>query len=227
MHRDQTLEDPLDGDLERSPHTHRGQEVIEIVPTKQRGSQSARPPRGADEGTDPLKVIRRSHRSHIRLSRQPVRDHSGTRHLAEPLARRVIQVDDGRAALLPEHREELSLGGEIVFHRFVEVEVILGQVGEDGDVKGTLRHPMQHQGVGGDLYNGGVRPLTTHPPEERLQIRGLRGGPLCLAADPPAPVLDRPDNPGPVAAGLERRLDQIAHGRLAIGPRDPRETQLM
>ena len=85
---------------------------------------------------------------------------------------------------------------------------------------------MQNQRVGGDLHNDGIRSLRAHPPEQRLQIRGLRGRPLRLPADPLAPVLDRADHPDPAAAGSEHRFSEIAHRGLPVGPRDPREAQL-
>ena len=59
-----------------------------------------------------------------------------------------------------------------------------------------------------------------------MQIRGLRGGPVRLPGNSPAPVLDRSDHSCSSAAGFEHRLAKVAHRGLAVGPGNPYEREL-
>ncbi len=54
--------------------------------------------------------------------------------------------------------EQLGLGREVVVDAVVEVEVILGQVGEDGHVVAGAGDPPEGQRVAGHLHRGGPRP---------------------------------------------------------------------
>ena len=117
------------------------------MPAEERGAKVVFPPWGADGRPDPLEVIRGSGRSDIGLRSESVRHHRPIRQLPESLASRVIQVDDRCPSPFSEHREEPSLRLEIVLHCRVEIEVILRQVREDGDVKGASLYPMHGEGV--------------------------------------------------------------------------------
>ena len=135
--RGKTLHHSLYGDPERASDTDRREEIVQIVPAEKRGLKLARPPGGSDGRADPLKGIGGSQRGHICLCGEPVRHHPSRHHLLESFPCRVIQVENRGPLLFPEHCEELRLGLEIVLHRPVEVQVILGQVGKDGHVKGA------------------------------------------------------------------------------------------
>ncbi len=54
---------------------------------------------------------------------------------------RIVRVDDGDARSgIDRAVEEQALGGEVVFHRLVVVEVVAREVGEDGDIEGNSGH---------------------------------------------------------------------------------------
>ncbi len=54
---------------------------------------------------------------------------------------RIVRVDDRDARSgIDRAVEEQALGGEVVLHRLVIVEVVAGEVGEDGDVEGDAGH---------------------------------------------------------------------------------------
>ena len=81
------------------------------------------------------------------------------------------------------------LGGEqrglrlpVRLHRLVEVEVLVAQVGEDGHVEGDPLHPVLGQRVARHLHRHRVGALVREPAvplgrQQRLQLRGLGGGP--------------------------------------------------
>ena len=54
--------------------------------------------------------------------------------------------------------EEQGLRRKILFHRVVEVQVILRQVGENRHLKFTTLHPSLGQGMGANFHHGIVRP---------------------------------------------------------------------
>ncbi len=162
------LRHSLDRRPEHPSDTDRREEVVEIVPAKQGRLKLARPPGSPEGHPDPAKIIRGSLRCHVCLRSKPVRHDRPARHFPQSLARRVIHVDDRGPALLPEHREQLSLRREVLLHGPVEVQVILGEVGEDGDVKSAPRNPMEGQRVRRDFHDGCICSLLTHPPKHRL-----------------------------------------------------------
>src|SRR5699024_6348466 len=52
--------------------------------------------------------------------------------------------------------QQQPFGPVVLLHVAVEVEMVLAEVGEAGDVDDDLVGPMQHQGMGGDLHGGGL-----------------------------------------------------------------------
>ena len=72
---------------------------------------------------------------------QPVTDRlqPGIEPRHEPPPVGIVEVDDGGGLLVPvtgrNRLEERFLGLEVVFHRLMEVEVVLGQIGKDGGVE--------------------------------------------------------------------------------------------
>ena len=65
---------------------------------------------------------------------------------------RIVGVEDGDARRRIEGAvEEKPLGGEVLLHRLVVVEVVAGEVGEDGDVEGDAAGAALVEGVAGDF----------------------------------------------------------------------------
>ena len=61
---------------------------------------------------------------------------------------RVVRVDDGDARRRIDGAvEEQALGGEVVLHGLVIVEMVAGEVGEDGDVEVDAGHAALVEGV--------------------------------------------------------------------------------
>jgi hypothetical protein len=107
----------------------------------------------------------------------------------------------------------------------VEVEVVLGEVGEDGHVELDAVHARQREGVGGHLHGRAANPRLHHARQQGLELerlgRGLARG-LGLVAHP---VLDGADHAGRPAARAEQGLHQERRGGLAVraGDADHRE----
>ena len=49
--------------------------------------------------------------------------------------------------------EQQALGVPVLLHGVVVVQVVLGQIGEDPHGEADPRHPLEVQGVGGDLHH--------------------------------------------------------------------------
>ena len=92
-------------------------------------------------------------------------------HKVRPL---VVQVDAGGGAL----GKELLLCGGVFLHGPVEVQVVLTQVGEHRHVEAEPRHPLQSQGMGGDLHHHVGTARLLHGAKQFLQLIALRGGVL-------------------------------------------------
>ena len=121
--------------------------------------------------------------------------------------------------------EQAPLGGEVVLHRRVEVEVVLGEVGEDRDGEVDRVGAAQLERVGGDLHGAALIPGVDHLPERGLKVDGLRGGALDLPLHPSDDRLHGAEQGAPVARGLQQRPHEEGRGRLAVGAGDPDHPQ--
>ena len=129
----------------------------------------------------------------------------------------VVGVDDSLVTAL----EQDALGGAVLVHGLVEVQMVLGQVGEGSHVEVDAADAVQHQGVGGDLHDHMGAACVTHTGEQGLQLEALGGGALGgddLVADH---VLHGADEADLGAAGLlQDLLQQQGGGGLAVGAGD-------
>ncbi len=113
--------------------------------------------------------------------------------------------------------EERRLGGEVVVHVGVEVEVVAAQVEEGRDVEDDPVDPAEHEGVAGDLHRAGDDALLAHHREEAVQVGGLGGGQRRLDVDAVDAGADGADDRGGHAGLLEAGLQQAGRRGLALG----------
>ena len=117
--------------------------------------------------------------------------------------------------------EQLRLRVAVVFHGLVEIQVVLGQIGEHAHGVVDAVDPVQRQGMGGDLHNNVGAAGIPHAGKQALELEGLRRGALGghhLAADH---VLVGADEAHLGACRLlQNGLEQIGGGGLAVGAGD-------
>ena len=129
----------------------------------------------------------------------------------------IVDVEDAEAGPVEEQRLGLPVG----LHGLVEIQVILGQIGKGRHRKGNAVHPVQEQGVGGNLHHHMGASGLGHLREQPLELKALRGGALRgdhLIADH---VLDRADQTHLRAQSLlQHGFQQVGHRGLAVGAGD-------
>ena len=108
----------------------------------------------------------------------------------------------------------------------MEVEVVLGQVGEQRHLEVDRVGPVQRQRVRGHLHHAGPVARLQHPPKGRLQIDRLRRRPLDLLLDPADDLPHRPQQPALHPRRLQHLPNQEGSGRLPIRPGNPNDPQL-
>jgi hypothetical protein len=122
--------------------------------------------------------------------------------------------------------EESALGQEVLLHRPVEVEVVLGEVGEDERVEPDAVEAVQHRRVRRRLERDAAVAGVEHLPERPLQVDRLgsrsHDGPN-LAADS---ALDGSEQTRAPARCLEDRVKQEGGRRLAVRPRHAGDLEL-
>ena len=90
----------------------------------------------------------------------------------------VVGIDHHLAA----HLEKSTLGGVVILHRAVEIQVLGGQIGKDPQLKAEGGYLSQQQSVGGDLHHHGRRiaaipwSILRHASQQRIQLPRIRGG---------------------------------------------------
>ena len=119
-------------------------------------------------------VSRQHHvfRPEVRLGLDAVGAHLTGGILQQPGRPRIVTVHHADAAV----PEQNGLGIAVVFHRYMEIQMILGQIGEDTHRIVNAVDPVQTQGVGGGLHHRIGAPGVRHLPEEPLDLKGFRRG---------------------------------------------------
>ena len=102
----------------------------------------------------------------------------------------------------------------------MEVEVVLGQVGEDRGGEVDRVGPVELERVRGDLHRAGPIAASSISRNVALQVDRLRRRPLDLVLDAADHALDGAEQPGRAAVGLEQRAHQEGRRRLAVRPGD-------
>ena len=70
--------------------------------------------------------------------------------------------------------EEFLLGLEVVFHRAMVIEMIVGQVGKDADIEVNGVHSALLNADGRSFQGTGLDPGTDHVMENAMQIINIR-----------------------------------------------------
>ncbi len=157
-------------------------------------------------------------RPQVRLRRLGVGEHFTGRVRRQPGRPGIVGVDHAGLTV----PEQQRLGAAVLLHGTVEVQVVLGEVGKHAHLIAHAVHPVQGQGMGGDLHHHMGAARVPHPGEEPLELKGLRRGSLRgkgLLADH---VLIGADEArlGPRRL-LQNGFEQVGGGGLAVGAGDP------
>ena len=148
---------------------------------------------------------------------------------------RIVGVDDARrgpAERLDDVRrqplEEPQLRVAVRLPGAVQLEVLVGQVGQDRHVVGDGVDPPERQPVRRRLDHRGRIAGAGHRPDRSLELwrLGSRGVGLVRRLDAADPGLGRAGHPGPDAGCLEGRDREERCRRLAVRPGDPDDRQV-
>ena len=116
--------------------------------------------------------------------------------------------------------EQAALGAPVVVHVGVEVEVVVAEVGEHGDVEVDLGDAPQLERVRGHLHHRRRAAAVDRGAQQRLQQRRL-GRRLRRRHDAVAePVLDGAEARHALPGRRQHRFDEIRGRRLAAGAGD-------
>ena len=90
-----------------------------------------------------------------------------------------------RGGSVPQPSNRTLLGGEILVHGVVVVEVIAGEIGEDRDIERNAEDPLLRQRVRGNFHHGFSRALADSLRENLVEFerlgRGVRRGQIFPA----------------------------------------------
>ena len=134
----------------------------------------------------------------------------------------IVAVYRGGAALAEQGR----LGGGVVLHGAVKIQVVPAEIGESGYSIRQAADTVKCQCVGGYLHHRVGAPGIGHLPQQTLHLPGLRGGAaagqdrVAYAAAVGAHQARRD------AQGLKKPRRQPGHGGFAVGAGDADQGQL-
>ena len=86
----------------------------------------------------------------------------------------VVGVDDRPVTAAEQLRFRIAVG----VHGFVEIQMILRQVGKGGHIKANTADALQGDGVAGNLHHHMGAARIPHPGKQSLQVETFRGGAL-------------------------------------------------
>ena len=124
--------------------------------------------------------------------------------------------------------EERELGVAVGLEAAVELEVLVGDVGQDRDVVGDRPDAFEREAVGGALDDRRGVARQGHGTQRELEggCLGRRDMRLIGFLDGADPRSGGPDHPGPHARRLERGDREERCRGLAVGAGDPDDVQL-
>lgn len=134
----------------------------------------------------------------------------------------VVSVEDG-VVIGAEAFEESCFSGGVGGHVAVIVEVILSEVGEDGDVWVEVVGALLVEGVRGGFVDAGFAGGVADAGEEAREVDGAGGGEGGGFAVADEVVVDGAEQAGGDASGLEEVLEENDGGGLAVGAGDSGE----
>ena len=134
----------------------------------------------------------------------------------------IVAVYRGGAALAEQGR----LGGGVVLHGAVKVQVVPAEIGESGYSIRQAVDPVKCQCVGGDLHHGVGAAGIGHLPQQTLHLPGLRGGAAGGEDRVPDAAAVGAHQAGRDAQGLKQPSRQPGHGGFAVGAGDADQGQL-
>ena len=117
------------------------------------------------------------------------------------------------------------LGACVLLQRTVEVQVVLGEVGEHRHVELGAVHARQSQRVRGHFHGRAGDAAVAHARQQRLELHRLRRRLARLHRLIAHAVLDGADETGAVPGRAQEGLHQEGGGGLAVGARDPDQGQ--
>ncbi len=136
----------------------------------------------------------------------------------------IVDVDHGRGVRLRllsgEPGEELRFRLEIILHRPVKIEMVLGQVGEDGDIPFEPARSVLRDGVRRHFHRGGLATRVHHLREEFLDIERLRRRADRRQNAIADFIANGPEQSAAQARFLANVFEQERRGGLAVGPGD-------
>ena len=114
--------------------------------------------------------------------------------------------------------EQLGFRVAVGIHGFMEVQMVLRQVGKSGNSKVNTAHTLQCQGMAGNLHHHMGAVTLPHPGEQGLQIKAFRGSALGGNHFLPDHVRHGADQPhlGPQRL-FQHLLEKQGRRRLAVG----------
>ena len=104
----------------------------------------------------------------------------------------VVRIDDGVLKALP--IEQFGLAGAIGGHAAVVIEVVAGEVGEDGGGEGRADHAVLVEAVAGHFHRHGFCALLFELVQQGLHAHGVGRGVGGFFEPPPEAVAHRADD---------------------------------
>ena len=144
----------------------------------------------------------------------------------------IVDIDDSRLVFLDvvgsgQALEELGLGGDVVFHGLVEIEVVLGQVGKDGRIVFDAGDAVQGQGMAGNFHDDMGHALFLHESQEVLEFDDIRRRVVDRQFFIVDEGVDGADDADMIACSPQDMGDDVSRRRLAVGAGDADHAHLL
>ena len=144
----------------------------------------------------------------------------------------IVDIDDSRLVFLDvvgsgQALEELGLGGDVVFHGLVEIEVVLGQVGEDSRIVFDAGDAVQGLGMAGNFHDDMGHALFLHEGQEVLEFDDIRRRVVDRQFFIVDEGVDGADDADMIACSPQDMGDDVSRRRLAVSAGDADHAHLL
>ena len=202
------------------------QDVVHVDPADERGGHLEAQIAILHLETRSLKTGRDVPRANTGAGAKTIPERLGPRSGLDAAAILIVTIDDGEARR-GRSLEKHLLGGKVLVHSLMEIQVVAGEIGEDRGMEPQPVDPTQSEGVRGNLHHHMSTALRIQFGKQPVKIERLRSSVDGLEHTAGQMILDGADHGGRLSRRAQNGIHQMSGRGFAVGAGHAHQRQFL